>query len=151
MIAGIVLSANLGNFHPKKMAYLNSLADEDLAQLIHHALNEINPHIAITQEIGTFMDTVFGSDYEFIGIHDSIAVKKTFGRIVPNSFKSHTFHFKHVPNGPVYPDDKDLNAVAEHKLKLLKHPYDGNPDTPYGPPADFDIICVKLKLLRGSN
>ena len=44
-------------FHPKKMAYLNSLADENLAQLIHHALNEINPHIAITQEIGTFMDT----------------------------------------------------------------------------------------------
>ena len=71
--------------------------------------------------------------------------------MIPNSFKSHTFHFKHVPNGPVYPDDKDLNAVAEHKLKLLKHPYDGNPDTPYGPPADFDIIWCKIETTTGEQ
>jgi hypothetical protein len=151
MIAGLVLSANLGNFHPQKMKYLNSLADLNLAQLIHHKITELQPDIILFQEIGTFMDTVLDAEYEYIGTHDTIAVKKSFGSIVPKSFKSHTFHFKKSPNDPVYPNEKDQKAVEEHKLQLAKEPYNGDPNTPYGPPADFDIIWATIETLAGER
>jgi len=149
MIDGSIWSSNVGNFHPRKFDYLCSLSDPKLAALLHDRIEEIQPDLCLIQEIWFFMQDVLGDKYEMIGIHDTIAVKKTFGHIVPGSFKSHTFRFKKSATTPIYPDLKDSKAVDAHRHQLETQPYYGELNSSYGSPADFDIVTATIETVNG--
>lgn len=142
MIKGTFLSANLGNYHPKKAQYTYSLADSVLANLIHKKVIKIDPDLGVFQEIWTFTKEVLGDNYYFLGQNDCIAVKKSFGRFISSTFKSHSVRFKKSLGDPIYPDLNDETAVQEQINQLNNSPYDGDPNSKYGIPADFDVTSV---------
>lgn len=145
MIDGLVLSANLGNSFPHKKKTLYKLDDPQLAAQIHRRIAELSPDVCLIQEIWNLIPDVLGSDYETIGASDCIAIKRSFGRIIPNSYHSHTFRFKRSALENPYPKLNDPNAVAIHRQRLQITPYDGKLDSPYGIPADFDITTALIE------
>lgn len=145
MIQGRFLSSNVGNFMPTRKAYLYHLSDPALAKLIHNRVVELSPDIYAVQEIWTYLDEVLGTDYEIVGTSDCIAVKKTFGKFVPGTFKSHTLRFKKSAADPPLPDFQDEAAMDAQREQLRKVPYDGSRDSPYGIPADFDISSAIIE------
>ncbi len=147
MVEGIIISANLGNFLPTKFDYTCSLSDKKLAHIIHQKIEKINPDICVFQEVWNFTDILVSDNYEFIGLNDSIAVKKSFAEFIPDSFKSHSIHFKKSSDSEVYPDDEKEREFQAHLEKLEHNPYNGNPDNQYGIPTDFDVsyVCIKIK------
>lgn len=145
MIQGKLLTLNIGNSHPLKAKYTFSLADRNLALQINKKINELNPDIICAQEIWTFTEEVFGDSYEYLGQNDAIAVKKSFGTIVKNSFKSNSIQFKRTLEDPIYPNLKDNEALQKHLENLAKLPYDGTKESPYGIPTSFDVTSILVQ------
>jgi hypothetical protein len=150
-INGRILSANVGNFHPFTAAYTYSLADVTLARLIHKKFAELSPDICLLQEVWTFSAEVLGDDYEWIGQNDTIAIKKSFGHLLRNTFRSHSLRFKKSASEPANPNLKDPVAVADQEQKLTESPYNGESDSSYGIPADFDVTSVIAELQSGQK
>jgi hypothetical protein len=144
-IKGQFFSANVGNFLPQKANFTYSLADPQLARLIHNQVKALDPDICVFQEIWTFTEEVLGSDYEILGQNDCIAVKRDFGIIVPNSFRSHSIRFKKSENDPALPAFDDEKAQDEQKKLLQEIPYDGKKYSQYGIPADFDVTSAIIE------
>jgi hypothetical protein len=122
--------------------------------LMHNKILEINPDICLIQEIWTFTDEVLGDQYDILGQNDCIGVKKSFGKIVPGSFKSHSIRFKKSVTEPIYPDLKAEHGLEQYerqKIQLQKNPYDGKPSSPYGIPVDFDITTAEIHPIQGEN
>lgn len=154
MISGTVMAANVGNFLPSKGAYTFSLYSEALARLVHEQVHDFAPDICLLQEAWTFAGTIVGNDYEWLGLNDSIAVKKSFGRIVPGSFTSHSLHFVKHAGAPVDPPrkGKDVAGLLEQqRARLLESPYDGTPSNPYGIPVDFDVTGAVIETVAGDT
>ena len=144
-IRGKFFSANVGNFLPQKANYTYSLADPELASLIHNQVIMLDPDVCVFQEIWTFTEEVLGSDYEVLGQNDCIAVKRDFGIIVSNSFRSHSIRFKKSENDPALPAFDNERAQDEQRKRLQECPYDGKKDSPYGIPADFDVTSAIIE------
>lgn len=145
MIQGKLLTLNIGNSHPFKAKYTFSLADRNLALRINKKIKELDPDIICAQEIWTFTDEVFGESYEYLGQNDAIAVKKSFGTIVKDSFKSNSIQFKKNIDSKIYPNLKDKEALRNHLENLSKNPYNGTKESPYGIPASFDVTSILVK------
>jgi len=107
--------------------------------------------VCAIQEIWTYTEEVFGEDYEIIGQNDCIAVKRAFGRIIPDSFISNSFQFTHSLGSARYPNLKDTDAVILHKAKLKATPYNGRRDSVYGIPTDFDVTSCIIEPKDGLN
>ena len=151
VLSGRILSANVGNFHPATAKYTYSLADTNLAHLIHNKIAELTPDICLLQEVWTFTNGVLGDEYEWIGQNDSIAVKKTFGKLIRDTFRSHSIRFKKSALDNAIPNLNDLTAVQEQEERLKTNPYNGEPDSPYGIPADFDVTSVIVEHKSGQR
>ncbi|MHA1340474.1 MAG: endonuclease/exonuclease/phosphatase family protein [Promethearchaeota archaeon] len=143
---GKLLSINAGNAILSNIDYTYSLCDKGLAQKIAKKIKEINPDIICAQEIWTFHKILFGDKYEYIGVNDSIAVKKDFGKIIKNTYKSHCIFFKKKAESKKYPNARDKVAFLKHLKDLEENPYDGSIDSPYGIPASFDVSSIILKV-----
>jgi hypothetical protein len=147
---GTFFSANVGNTHPMKGAYLFGLCDPAFGRLIHKKILEVNPDVAVIQELWNFIGEVLGAEYEALGYNHCIAVKPAFGHIVPGSFRSHAICFKQSPEGPIIPPRNDPIALQEQVERLKEQPYDGTPTSPYGIPADYDVASAIIETTNGT-
>mgnify|MGYP006282345283 CR=1 FL=1 len=136
MIKGKIVSLNAGNFLPTTRKYTFSLASNDLARKIALKLEKIEADIIVAQEIWNFPERIFGDKYDFRGLNDTIAVKKDFGTIVTESYRSNAKRFKNGLHGTV-------NSIPEAQLE--KDPYRGFVDSKYGIPCDFDVTSLIVK------
>ncbi len=151
MLTGRFLSANVGTAHPSAKAYMYGLNDPVRAALIHQKIAEIAPDIGVFQETWNFAPVLLDHDFEFLGHNHTIAVRREFGRILPGSFRSHAVHFKKSEHDPVLPL-KDDQAGLTHQREQLRHaPYDGQIDSSYGIPADFDVASAVIETSGGNR
>lgn len=136
------MAANVGNFLPTRGAYTYSLSSPDLATMIGKRIDELQADLCLIQEAWTYPSVLLGDAYDWLGLNDAIAVKRSFGCIVPGSFTSHSIRFTQAAGEPVVPPRKGNDvaaAVARQVERLRQHPYDGTPANPYGIPVDFDV------------
>ncbi len=151
MVTGRFLSANVGTAHPSAKAFLFGLNDPARAALIHQKISEIAPDIAVFQETWNFAPILLGDAYEFLGNNHTIAVKREFGQILPGTFRSHATHFKKSDRDPVLPAKDDQEGLARQLEQLRQAPYDGQMDSPYGIPADFDVASAIIETHGGDR
>ncbi len=151
MVSGRFLSANVGTAHPRTKAYLFGLNDPARAALIHNKIGEIAPDIGVFQETWNFAPVLLGNAYEFLGNNHTIAVKREFGRILPGSFRSHVSHFKKSEHDPVLPAKDDQAGLTRQREQLRQAPYDGQMNSPYGIPADFDLVSAIIETTGGDR
>ena len=144
MIQGKILTANLGNVLPTKSKYTFSLSSSDLAEKISKKIHKESPDVLVLQEVWDFTRKILGKKYDFLGLNDSIAVKKSFGRIKPDSFRSHAVRFKKSLKSEIYPNKDNPESIKEQKELLERNPYTGSPNSAYGIPVDFDLMSLVI-------